>query len=755
MIAFMRHFARPAGIAAALAAAAALLGSGTQTWEMDSYSDFVHGHFDGVSLSREGRLSLAPKVDTVFTSDQPVIWSVAQGSDGSLYAGTGHRGRVYKIDSAGKSSLLWTADQPEIFAVTVDAKGTVYAGTSPEGKVYRIVNGKAEEFFAPHARYIWSLAVAPDGALFVGTGDQGKVYRVEAPGKGDLYYDTGQSHITSLAIDAQGRLLAGTEPNGILYRIGAKDKAFVLYDSSLPEIRAIVPMPDGTVYAAALGGSIAQRAQSAAQAAQSVTGAPATIASTTITVEAQAGTDIKPPEAKPQSQQPAAAPQVPAPAAQLTDVSGVEKSAVYRINPDNTVETLWTSKEENVYDLLALQNQVLFSTDQNGRIYGLAPDLRVTLVTETSDGETTRLLPSEHSILAATGNMGRIYRLGEKPGAAGSYEAPVHDSGTASRWGSLSWRADVPAGCALAFRTRSGNSARPDRTWSDWSAPLTDSAASRISSPNARYIQWKVELSGPSGSGSTPILNNITLAYLPQNSPPVVRSINVITQATLNTQASKSSTSNSSAAYSVTVNGGDSDTGATSASTPTQTLARAATQQITVSWQADDPDGDRLVYNLYFRAEDETQWMLLRSGTHDTSLTFDADILADGKYYFRVVASDRESNPPSSAREAQLTSSPVMIDNTPPVIALGAVRRAGGSAHVEWDAADAASALRRCEYSLDAGDWVPVESVDGVIDSPREKFSLDLPTLAAGEHLLVIRVADSANNTATARVILK
>jgi len=521
----------------------------------------------------------------------------------------------------------------------------------------------------------------------------------------------------------------------------------------LPEIRAIVPMPDGTVYAAALGGSIVKRAENAAQAAQGM-GAPAPIAATTITVEAQAGSDIKPPEAKPQPQL-SVAPQFSPPVTPVAEASGVEKSAVYRINPDNTVETLWSSKEENVYDVLALQNQVLFSTDQNGRIYGLAPDLRVTLVAETGDGETTRLLPSEHSILAATGNMGRIYRLGERPGAIGSYEAPVHDSGTASRWGSLSWRADLPAGCVLAFRTRSGNSARPDRTWSDWSGPLTDSAAARITSPNARYIQWKVEMSGPAGSGSTPLLNSITLSYLPQNSPPVVRSINVITQATLNSQASKSSTNSSSAAYSVTVTGDTADTSATSAGTPTQTLARAATQQITVSWQADDPDGDRLVYSLYFRAEDETQWMLLRSGTHDTSLTFDADILADGKYYFRVIASDREANPPSSAREAQLTSSPVMIDNTPPVIALGSVRYTGGSAHVEWAAADAASALRRCEYSLDAGNWIPVESADGVIDSPREAFSLDLPTLAAGEHLLVIRVADSANNTATARVILK
>src|SRR4029079_4429144 len=124
--------------------------------------------------------------------------------------------------------------------------------------------------------------------LYVGTGDQGKIFRVDAPGKGELYYGTGPSHITGLAVDSQGRLLAGTEPNGILYRITAKDKAFVLYDANLPEIRSIVPMPDGTVYAAALGGSVAKRAQSAAQAAQGAAGsAPVAPTTTTITVEAQ------------------------------------------------------------------------------------------------------------------------------------------------------------------------------------------------------------------------------------------------------------------------------------------------------------------------------------------------------------------------------------------------------------------------------------------------------------------------------------
>ncbi len=525
----MRHFARPAGISAGIAllllagSVRSVFSSGTTAWEMNSYSDFVRGRFEGISLSREGRLSLAPKIETVFTSDQAVIWSVAQAPDGTLYAATGNHGRVYRIDGAGKSSLLWTASEPEVFAIAVDGAGAVYAGTSPDGKVYRIENGKAAEFFNPNTRYIWSLAVGSDGALYVGTGAGGKIFRVESPGKGELYYDTGQSHVTGLAVDARGRLLAGTEPNGILYRITAKDKAFVLYDANLPEIRAIVPMADGTVYAAALGGSIAKRAQAAAQAAQGTSGGViSTGATTTITVEAQTGpgAEIKPGEPKPQPQTAPAMPQVTTQFSPVVETTGVEKSAVYRINPDNTVETLWSSKEENVYDLLALERQILFSTDEDGRIYGLSPDRRVTLVAQTNESETTRLLPSEHSVLAATGNMGRIYRLGEKPGPEGFYEAPVHDATTAARWGSLSWRGDVPAGCSLVFRTRSGNSAKPDRTWSDWSEPLANPSGSRIPSPNARYIEWKAEMRGT--GGETPILNSVTLAYLPQNSPPVV-----------------------------------------------------------------------------------------------------------------------------------------------------------------------------------------------------------------------------------------
>lgn len=738
-----------------LAITSAAFASGTTAWELNTYADFIKGQFHGVSLSRDGRLTLAPKVDQLFSSDQPIVWSVAPGMNGSLYVATGHRGRVYRVDASGKSSLLWTAEEPEVFAIATDAHGVLYAGTSPDGKVFRIEDGKATEYFNPKTRYIWSLAAGPSGVIYVGTGDQGKIFRVEGADKGELYYDTGQAHVTGLAVDQQGRLLAGTEPNGILYRVSAKDKAFVLYDANLPEIRAIVPEPDGTVYAAALGGSLAKRTQAAAQAAQaSAAGVAVQAAPTSITVEAQnvePGAEIKTQTDPSKQAQPVSTPQVTTQFTPAVDLSGVERSAVYRINPDNTVETLWSSKEENVYDLLALPNQLLFSTDGNGRIYGLSRDRKVTLVLQTNEGEATRLLPATGSVLVATGDMGRIYRVGEGPGTSGIYESPVHDAGTAARWGSLSWRADMAPSTSLVFRTRSGNASKPDKTWSDWSEPLKDPAASRITSPNARYIQWKAEFA--SSAAVTPVLNNVTLAYLPQNSPPVVKSINVTIQMAA-TSAGKTAQQPSLSPYTVTVTDTGDASVSTSSGTPTQTLSRAAAQQIVVSWQAEDPDGDRLVYNLYFRGEDERQWKLLKGDLHESAFTFDGDVLADGKYYFRVSASDGEVNPPASARESDLTSTPVMIDNTPPSVTIGNVQHSGAAARIDFEATDAASPLRRCEYSLDALGWVPVEGSDGVIDSQREKFELHLEKLSPGEHLVVIRVLDSANNAGLAKVVL-
>ena len=748
---------RPALVAAfcgALAACAAF-GSMPTAWEMNSYRDFLAGRFTGLSLTREGSLTLAPKVETLLDSDQPVIWSVAAASDGAIYAGTGHRGRVYRIEVDGKSSVYWTADQPEIFALALDHKGVLYAATSPNGAIYRIENGTATPYFTPKAKYIWSLAFAPDGTLYAGSGEPGAVLRIEAPGKGEVYYDTGQAHVTCVALDAQGRLLAGSEPNGLIYRVTAKDKAFVLYDSSLPEIRTLVPAPDGAVYAAALGGSLMSKATGGASLGQGTTGSAGVSTTTaTVTVEAsedQGGIDIKPKNegAKPQPPQTAASAVTSAP--QVVEVSGVDKSAIYRINPDNTVDSLWTSKEENVYDLLLSNGQLTFSTDAQGRVYRLTPDRKVTLIAQTNEGEATRLLNTARGVLAATADTGKLYLLAAGTGDSGTYESPVHDANTVARWGRLSWRGRLPDGSGVVFRTRSGNSIRPDNTWSDWSDPLTDPGGSPVKSPNARYLQWKADLSRT--RAAQPVLESVSVAYLPQNNPPVLRGISVTSQ-TAAAAAKAAAQAQSGGAYSVTVTDTPDAGSATSSGTPTVPVTRAGGEQLQITWQAEDADGDRLVYSLWFRGEDEHEWKLLKSNLFENTYSLDAEALADGKYYFRVIASDAPSNSPATARTAELVSSPTLIDHTPPVVVLGTLRVTGSHAEIEFEARDAASPIRRCEYALDGGPWVPMDPTEGILDSQRERFLLKFDRISPAEHLVVVRAVDSANNAGLAKVVI-
>ena len=96
----------------------------------------------------------------------------------------------------------------------------------------------------------------------------------------------------------------------------------------------------------------------------------------------------------------------------------------------------------------------------------------------------------------------------------------------------------------------------------------------------------------------------------------------------------------------------------------------------------------------------------------------------------------------------------MLIDNTPPVVRMQSAQRAGAGADISFDAQDSASALRRAEWSIDAGPWTPVAPVDGILDSPAEQFRLHIDSVPAGEHLLVIRVADSGGNTGLAKVVL-
>ena len=744
-------------LTAVLLAAAPLFAASPQAWELSSYDDFLKGTPSGLSIGRSGRLQLAPKPVEVFASSQGAIWAMARAADGTIYLATGHSGKLFRIPPGGKGEVIFTAPEPEIFALALDAQGRVYAATSPDGKIYRIENGKASEYFKPWTRYIWSLAAAADGTLYAGTGDQGRIYRITGPGQGELYFDTEQMHVTALALDAKGRLLAGTEPNGMLYRVEAKDKAFALYKSSLPEIRSILPAADGSLYVAALGGSLVKRQGLAAGSTPQVTSnIQSTAPAATITVTEEGVQRGQPPQPKPPAAQQAQAPQQAEAMAQpLLEYPGVEKAALYRIGADNTAETLWSSKEENLYDVALNGNRVFLATDNNARIYELGRDRKTRLLAETREGEALRIAADGAGVLVATSPAARLLRYAETA-TEGEFESPIHDAMTVARWGRISWSAEPCAGCKIALRVRTGNSARPDKTWSEWSEGLVAAEGSAIPNPNARYVQWKATLTG--AAGKSPVLDSVRLAYLPQNTPPELTALTVSALASSIAVPAAKPSAAAQPSYSITVTDTGEEGASSSSGTPTQPVTRSTVEQIQIAWSGEDQDGDKLAYKIEFRSEGQSGWTFLKGNLTETTYAVDAEAFADGRYQFRVTASDAASNSAASARETDIESAQILIDRTPPVVTLSAPKRSGAgnqTVDVQVEARDGASPLTRCEYSLNAGPWRSLDSDDGVIDSAAEKFNVRLSSLPAGEYLLVVRAYDSANNAGVARVVVK
>jgi hypothetical protein len=727
----------------------------TQFWQTDTFDGFLAGEMQGVSLSKLGELSLAPRAQPIFSPDQTVALAITAGPAGAIYIGTGHQGKVYRINSDRHGKLFFQASEPEITALAVGRDGDVFVASSPEGKIYRVTaDGKSSVFFDPKMKYIWALTFDHAGNLYAATGDQGKILKIDPQGKGTVFFDSSQTHIMCLAWDARGNLIAGSEPNGLIYRINPQGKAFVLYQSNLPEIHALAMGADGRIYAAALGtagGKLTPGTFFPSGQSQIVSGGV-----TTITVEASGGNARKPALAAPKPNMENREQRAPTlgtgpvyPYSQLSQGRG----ELIEIQPDRSVETLWSSEKESVFGLAVRGQDVLFSTDSGGHIFELrssADGPRLTLLTETHESLPTRLFLHDQNLYIATSNIASLFSLETSIGADGSYESPVKDTRFISRWGSLSWRGNVPPGCSLEFYARSGNSPHPDNTWTQWAGPYTGRQALAIQAVSARYFQWKAEFHG--ADGKTPSLDEVTVSYLNQNLPPR------ISRLTVDTGGDRKAFENSSPdgrSGTVTVGGYTSVSNTSFGTSYDGSDPATGKKPVTISWHAEDPNGDTLSYSLYLKSAQERQWHLLKKDVRDTSYQIPTDSLANGEYQARLVASDDEDNPPGQALETEDVSRTFWVDNTPPVVRVLKQDVDSGGAVIHYQATSDEAPLDRAEYSTNGRDWVALNSDDGMVDSRQEAFTVRLPQLGPGEYVVTLRVHDTAGNVGLGSSVIR
>ena len=702
-------------------------------WETGSRAELLKGDARGISISDTGVLTLAPNVAEVFNSEQAFVWSSAIDSQGNIYLGTGHDGRIFRVGADGRGSLLYDAAELDITALAVARDGSIYAGSSPDGKVYRITaNGQAEVFFDPGDKYIWSLAILNDGSLAVGTGDSGKLYRVRAAGakpEASLLLSTNQTHVMSLAVTQQGDLIAGTDPGGLVLRISPEGKAFALFDAPLREIHALAPAADGSIYALALSDSAATTRQSTTVVApQPADGGGTPSTTVTITAIDESGNPIQTATAAPRSR---------------TDITNA-RSVVFRILPDGATDVVWSSPSVTAFAIAPAleQGSVLIGTADKGRIYSVTNDGRDTLLLQSTEGQISSFLMRAGQIYAASSNQGKLFRFGRETVTEGSYESPVRDAKLTATWGRIWWRG---AG-TVELQTRSGNGERPDTTWSEWSAAYRNADGTQVTSPRARFIQWRATLH--SSTGVAAWMEDATLAYLPRNVAPEVLSVTSLPFGVGLQQAAQIQVDPN-----IESSGLDPSLFGAVAQVPPRRIFQRGARSF--QWQSEDRNGDTLEYAIYYRATNETTFRLLKDRLRDNFYTIDGATLADGRYIIKITASDAPDNPAGEALSGERLSEPVDIDNTPPVVHQATGQVASGAGATAFDVDDATGKIKRADFSVDGGPWTPLFPDDGIADSGHERYSVALAPLARGEHTVSLRAFDSSGNVGTLSVTVR
>ena len=757
----------------AISLTTAAFAEGTRTWEQSKFEELTKGTATGIAIRSVGGLELAPAFKALYTAPSTYIWSITSDDAGNIYAAAGSPARVYRITPDGQATTVFEPTELQVQALVVDKNGVIYAGTAPDGKVYKIEhksgakidstaksnppdkskgqvdpNWTSSVYFDPGTKYIWDLALDNSGDIFVATGDKGEIYRVTPKGEHSVFFKSDEAHIRVLALDPKGNLIAGSDGSGLVYRISPSGEAFVLYSAPKKEITALALDGAGNIYAAGVG---EKRPSSGLMPGFGQPTGPTP--STSPAPPLPPGVVLTPTQSSMTGMM-----NFPAPGAGATG-----GSEIYQIAPDGSPTRLWTSREDIVYALaFDPQGRLLAGTGNRGHVFAMKREDDFTDLLKAGASQVTAFAKAPGGGLYASGsNLGKIFVLGPALQTEGTYESDVFDAKIFSRWG----RADFRGTGNIDLFARSGNVDNPDRNWSPWKK--IDNQTGETGIPAARFAQWKAVLH--SGSPA-PRLDSLTLNYLSKNMAPDIDDVGVQVAVRYQPLPKPMGT---------TVDLGS----GTSGITPVQPRFEPPVpsthdrDSLGVKWVAHDDNDDQLTYSLYYRGDGESRWLLLKDGLTDKFYSFDASLLPDGGYTFKVVASDAPSHTPGEALTTEKESPRVEVDTTPPRIENIAAALEGDKIHVSFRAVDGFSIIKRAEYSVDAEDWQYVEPVGQLTDAKTENYDFKVaipvddagtapvraavkgkkndPTSGPVEHVVVVRVYDRYDNMSSVKTVIR
>ncbi|HEY0714658.1 MAG TPA: hypothetical protein VGF45_18390 [Polyangia bacterium] len=685
----------------------------TRFWRQTTARDFEEGEATASAVLATGEVVPFMRA-TRLPLEAGFVYAGALSADGkTAFFGSGDQGRIFSV-AVGPKGLpagkrLAEVPAPWVTSLAVRGDGSLLAGSTPGGRVFILDPAKGEpKVFAKLAGdHIWALAHdAASGTTYVGTGAPGKVFALARDGKGadKPLWDSGDKQVVALVRERGGTLLAGTASEAIVYRIKGNGQAEAVHDFDADEVRAMLRVGDATYIAVNdfLGDSDTSTFSSTPAA----------------TPPAPRGTSVTPA---------AGAPPAIGSGTRPGGRSVRARAAVYRLADAGGIEQVFTLADGYLTSLASDGKDGVFAASgSQGKVYRLLADRSSMLAADLSERQALVVLPVSTGFLVGTGDVGGVYDLRTAGAGQATYLSKVFDGEVASQWGQLRFTGVGK----LGFETRSGNTAKPDRSWTGWKTVGSIrhdgwEGEGKIASPPARYLQYRASF-GP----GTPTLKEVSLAYLPQNQRARVVEV---------------TTSDATPAPTFSL---------TPAPTPPPVTARTHSPTIRLRFRVENPDADPLLYRLWYRKEKDTVWQALGGPEPLTRAEYDwnTDAVADGRYLVRVWATDEKANPGERALDHTFVSPPFLVDNSrPEVIDL---KQKGPV--ISGRARDAGSIVTAIDYAIDGEDWRPASPADGLCDSKLEGFAFRLAdTVGKGPHVVNVRATDAADNIGTARLEIK
>lgn len=672
--------------------------------EVHRFDDFQQGQFKGTALDSKGRLFIGPRIKEIPGPGKEYYLSLDMAPSGNIYVGTGHQATVYRIKPTtpspaassapeglpGNIEAIFESDSElDVYAVLVtgtsSSNETVFVGTSPDGRIYKIFKNKGKkEFFNPDEKFIWDLKEDKTGKIICAVGNSGGVYQITPEGQGAQIFAAEDTHIISLYISGNNSILAGSGDRGILYRIDNR-KVKVLFDSPFQEIRGICEDNEGNIYFSA---------------------------TKEISLASQIRTNRsreKPLFLKKKEKQ---------------EKTPREKSVLYCLHTNGIVEKMWTSGTEYIYSVFydRKNNSVIIGTGDSGRVYSIKKDGSFAIIYESDSAQIFKIAGNGKGASSGytliTNNTAAITGIEDTLNSKGIYYSDVYDLQIQSKLGRLYWGAETRAPTEVLLFIRTGNSNVPDNTWTQWSAPFTDSENSLLNISNCRYFQVKAVLNSKNATES-PYLERFRVYYIQSNLGPQLKKIEV----------KKPTPKQPVNVYNPNIK--------------TKITPKKAKDNnyLMVMWEAKDLNKDKLKYNIYIKKYNAQNWILIKEDINEKKLQLDTQLFQDGKYVLRVVADDSLSNPPSLSKSNAMVCSPFLIDSTAPVVTNFSVT----GNRIGFTVVDKTSIISNVLYSFDSKLWYPVFPVDMLNDSKNETFDFSLKNLRA-KKFIFLKVMDEFEN---------